>query len=272
MANRLGGQEGKRKFKFHFAPHPSLFRHHVGDGYLDQIRFAADCGFTAWEDHGMMGRPVELQEKAAEIMAERGVAMGSFMGYASFNQPTFSRPTSDSQQMLRERMVQILTCARRTKARWVTVVPGTISSQRESACQPASVIETLKMCCEILASEGVVMVLKPQVSSPQQPRYVLTNLPQAYKICQAVASPSCKLLVDLGVSAMTLDKLDAVWSETAYLQSADDQDPGFPKILRFLDRKDFQGVIGMEHAHPQEDEEGELNFIEAYRQADNSEQ
>ena len=196
--------------------------------------------------------------------------MGSFMGYASFNHPTFSQPTSDSLQMLRERMGQILTCARRTKARWVTVVPGTMS--QETPGQTASVIETLKMCCEILAAEGVVMVLKAQISSPHQPRFVLTNLPQAYKICRAVASPSCKLLVDLGVSAMTPDKLDAVWSETAYLQSAADHDPGFPEILRFLDRKDFQGVIGMEHAHPQEDEEGELKLIEAYRQADNFEQ
>jgi hydroxypyruvate isomerase len=271
-AHRLRGREAERTFKFHFAPHPSLFRHHAGDDYLDQIKFAADCGFTAWEDHGMMGRPVELQEKAAEIMAERGVAMGSFMGYASFNQPTFSHPTSDSQHMLRERMGQILICARRTQARWVTVVPGTMSPQRELAGQAASVIETLKMCCEILAPEGVVMVLKPQVSSPHQPDYALTTLPQAYKICRAVASPSCKLLVDLGVSAMTPDNLDAVWSETAYLQSADDHEPGSPEILRFLDRNDFQGVIGMEHAHPQEDEGGELELIQAYRQAENFEQ
>ena len=38
---------------------------------LDQIRFAADQGFTAWEDNGMMGRDPNFQEQFAKVMAER---------------------------------------------------------------------------------------------------------------------------------------------------------------------------------------------------------
>ncbi|MCA9259774.1 MAG: xylose isomerase, partial [Planctomycetales bacterium] len=45
--------EGSVKFHLKYAPHYGMFKHHAGDDYLDQIKFAADQGFRAWEDNGM---------------------------------------------------------------------------------------------------------------------------------------------------------------------------------------------------------------------------
>ena len=44
---------GKRSFTLKYAPHFGMFRHSAGDSLTDQLRFAADQGFTAWEDNGM---------------------------------------------------------------------------------------------------------------------------------------------------------------------------------------------------------------------------
>jgi len=44
------------KFKCKYAPHLGMFKNSVGDDPIDQIKFMADQGFTAFEDNGMMGR------------------------------------------------------------------------------------------------------------------------------------------------------------------------------------------------------------------------
>ena len=43
----------QRKFKLSYAPHFGMFKQLAGKGSLDQLEFAADQGFTAWEDNGM---------------------------------------------------------------------------------------------------------------------------------------------------------------------------------------------------------------------------
>ena len=42
----------KRQFKLRYGPHFGMFRHSAGDDLLDQLRFMADQGFTAFEDNG----------------------------------------------------------------------------------------------------------------------------------------------------------------------------------------------------------------------------
>ena len=46
-----------RRFRLKYAPHFGMFKHHAGEDLVDQLKFAADQGFTAWEDNGMAGRP-----------------------------------------------------------------------------------------------------------------------------------------------------------------------------------------------------------------------
>src|SRR4051812_29586378 len=58
----------KNQFKLLYAPHFGMFANSAGKDLIDQLKFMADNGFMAIEDNGMMGRPVEEQEKIAKEM------------------------------------------------------------------------------------------------------------------------------------------------------------------------------------------------------------
>ena len=62
----------KFQFNLKYAPHDGMFVNHAGKDIIDQIKFMADTGFTAFEDNGMMGRPVEQQEKIGNELARHG--------------------------------------------------------------------------------------------------------------------------------------------------------------------------------------------------------
>ncbi|MEM9929712.1 MAG: xylose isomerase, partial [Bacteroidota bacterium] len=61
---------GVNKFNLSFAPHDGMFKAHAGDNILDQIQWAADQGFTAWEDNGMPKRSPEMQSKIGNLLAK----------------------------------------------------------------------------------------------------------------------------------------------------------------------------------------------------------
>lgn len=48
----------------------------AGEDVIDQIKFAADQGFTSWEDNGMGDRPPELQEKIGKTLSDLGLEHG----------------------------------------------------------------------------------------------------------------------------------------------------------------------------------------------------
>ncbi|KAA3658876.1 MAG: xylose isomerase, partial [Calditrichaeota bacterium] len=63
-------QASKGKFKLKFAPHFGMFKNHAGEDLIDQLKFMADEGFTAFEDNGMKNRSVETQQKIAKELAK----------------------------------------------------------------------------------------------------------------------------------------------------------------------------------------------------------
>jgi hypothetical protein len=87
-APAASGSRGK-PFQLRYAPHFGLFENHAKD-LVDQLQFAADEGFTAWEDNGMAGRDEVAQEKLAAKMQQCGIAMGVFVAHADFGAPTFA--------------------------------------------------------------------------------------------------------------------------------------------------------------------------------------
>src|SRR5680860_48343 len=66
------------KFNLKYAPHFGMFKNSAGDDLIDQIKFMADQGFTAFEDNGMMGREPALQSKIGETLAKLNMTMGVF--------------------------------------------------------------------------------------------------------------------------------------------------------------------------------------------------
>ena len=67
------------KFKLKYAPHLGMFKNSAGEDPIDQIKFMADQGFTAFEDNGMMGREIALQEKIGQTLANLNMTMGVFV-------------------------------------------------------------------------------------------------------------------------------------------------------------------------------------------------
>lgn len=268
------------KFRLKYAPHPGMFRAHAGEDYIDQLKFAADEGFTAWEDNGMMGRPVELQEKAAAAMADLGLTMGVFVAHQIVDTANFAAPREGETEALLNTMRRALECARRVNATWMTVVPGNFATHLEWDYQTANVIDTLKRCAEIFEPHGKVMVLEPLNAWANHPNCFLTKIPQAYQICRAVGSPACKILDDFYHQQITegnlIPNFDRAREEIAYVQVGDN--PGrkepttgeinYRNIFRHLHRSGWKGVVGMEHGISGRGKEGERALIEAYRWCD----
>jgi hydroxypyruvate isomerase len=160
------------------------------------------------------------------------------------------------------------------------VVPGAYDAKLEWDYQTANVIENLKACAGVLEPHGRVMVLEPLNARSDHPGLFLTKVPQAYMICRAVASPSCKILDDLYHQQITegnlIPNLDMAWSEIGYFQVGDN--PGrkepttgeinYRNVFRRLRAKGWAGVIGMEHGNSLPGREGELAVIRAYREVD----
>jgi hydroxypyruvate isomerase len=267
-------------FKLKYAPHFGMFTQHAGEDLMDQLHFMYDQGFRAFEDNDMMGRTKDVQGKIATTMGHLGMTMGVFVAYAEFSEQSFVISSNAVKEMLIKKMEDAVDVARRVNARWCTVVPGAFATNMEWDYQTANVVENLKWCAEICEPSGLVMVLEPLNAWRDHPGLFLTAIPQAYQICRAVNSPSCKILDDLYHQQITegnlIPNIDRAWSEIAYIQVGDN--PGrkepttgeinYRNVFKHLHEKGYSGIIGMEHGLSKEGKEGEQALLSAYRYCD----
>jgi len=268
-------------FKLKYAPHPGSFSNSAGNDILDQIQFAADNGFRAWEDNGLPGRDPALQEAIGRKLADNNMEMGVFVSHGGFNTGNFTTNTSDEyQDNLRVKMTEMLDVAARVNAKWTTVVPGNLKQNLEQDYQTANCIENLRVLAEVCETTGLIIVLEPLNWWVQHPGMFLQTIPQAYLICKAVNSPCIKILDDLyhqQVQAGNLiNNMEKAWDEIAYIQVGDN--PGrkepytgevnYQGVFKYLFDKGYEGLIGMEHGNSVAGVEGERKLIEAYRMAD----
>ncbi len=271
----------KKPFRMKYAPHFGMFQASAGPDAVDQLKFAADVGFRAWEDNGMRGRSVADQEKIAKTMRDLGMTMGVFVA----NDIDWSNPTLTTGQAQHvDRFVQNIRdsveVAKRVNAKWMTVVPGVVQPRLEMGYQTANVVEALRRGAEIFEKAGLVMVLEP-LNYRDHPNLFLTKIAQGFMICRAVNSPACKILFDLYHQQIQegnlIPNMDAAWSEIAYFQIGDNPGRNEPttgevnyrNVFRHIQAKGFEGILGMEHGNAKPGKEGEIALIEAYRQCDN---
>jgi len=271
---------GKQEFKLKYAPHFGMFRHSAGEDLLDQLQFMSDAGFTAMEDNGMKSREISMQEKIAGKMANLGMEMGVFVAHTIY----WSKPNlaSGKKELLDEFLKEIkesVEVAKRVNARWMTVVPGHVDLQLDPGYQTRNVVEALRRASEILEPHGLIMVLEP-LNFYNHPGLFLKEIPQAYQVCQAVGSPSCKILDDLYHQQIQegnlIPNMDMAWEEIAYFQVGDN--PGrkepttgeinYLNVFKHIHDKGYTGIVGMEHGNSREGKEGELEVIEAYASVD----
>ena len=277
-AATLASPKDPYKFNLKYAPHLGMFENHAGKDPIDQLNFMADQGFTAFEDNKMRTRDVALQEKMARTMQKRGIEMGVFVavflkeGHVASGDP-------EKRKAFLEYCKESVEVAKRVNAKWMTVVPGNVAPKIKEGYQRANVIETLKQASAIFEPHNLTMVLEP-LNFFNHPGAFLTDSPQAYEICKAVDSPSCKILFDIYHQQIQegnlIPNMEACWDEIGYIQIGDNPGRKEPttgeinywNVLKFIKEKGYNGILGMEHGNSRPDKEGEQAVINAYKNVD----
>jgi hydroxypyruvate isomerase len=269
-----------KPFNMDYAFHQGMFSNHAGKDFIDQIKFAHEQGFRSIEDNGMRGRSVDEQKKIGDTLAKLGMRMGVFVAHnIDWNKPTITGRDKTKHETFLKEIGESVEVAKRCNAKWITVVPGTMTNNINPDFQTAYVVDALKRASEILEPHGLVMVLEP-LNFRDHPNLFLTNVPQAYLVCKAVGSPSCKILYDIYHAQIQVGNIipyiDEAWEEVAYYQIGDN--PGrkepttgeinYKNIFKHLHQKGFKGILGMEHGNAFPGKDGEMSLIKAYREVD----
>tara|TARA_Y100000768_G_scaffold328945_1_gene267108 strand:+ start:1329 stop:2225 length:897 start_codon:yes stop_codon:yes gene_type:complete len=270
----------RNTFNLNYAPHLGMFKNSVGDDPIDQINYMADLGFRAFEDNGMSSRSIALQNKISKTLENRGMKMGVFVAHKIYwDKPNLSSGDDDYRNEFLNYIKTSVEVAKRVNAKWMTVVPGHIDLRKDMSYQTSNVIETLKIASDILEPHGLVMVLEP-LNFRDHPGLFLTESPQAFQICRAVDSPSCKILFDIYHQQIQegnlIPNIDNTWDEIAYFQIGDNpgrKEPStgeinYKNVFKFIYEKGYDGILGMEHGKSMQGKEGEKALVDAYLKSD----
>ena len=273
---------GKKPFNLNYAPHFGMFKHNAGDDPIDQLQFMYDHGFRSLEDNGMKSRSKSDQNKISKKMSRLGMDMGVFVAHKIYwREPNLTSGDKELHDEFVQNVKDSIEIAKRVNARWMTVVPGHVDLKKEMAYQTANVVEALRRASKLLEPHGLIMVLEPLNWWTNHAGQFLTEIPQAYEICRAVDSPSCKILFDIYHQQISegnlLPNMDKSWNEIAYFQIGDN--PGrkepttgeinYLNVFKHIHSKGFKGILGMEHGNFKSGKAGEMAVIEAYRKVDN---
>ena len=275
------GPSNAARFSLKYAPHEGSFKSR-GDR-LEQIAFAADQGFTAWEDNEAAGRSVADQTAMARVLQQRSMTMGVFV--ASMPRWSEFRPLlGGNDEADRERFIADIRAsvdvAKRLNSKHMTIVTGFMDRKLPVEIQTARVIDVLRRAAEIYEPHGLVMVMEPLNTLVNHPGVFMSTVPQGYAVARAVDSPAIKILADLyheQIQAGNLiNTLDSCWNEIGYIQFGDNpgrNEPGsgeinYRNVVRWLRGRNFAGVIGMEHGNSIDGRAGEERLVAAYRAID----
>ena len=269
---------GEKPFRLNYGIHDGMFQNHAGNNFIDQIKFAYDNGFRSIEDNGMSGRSEDEQKKIGDTLAKLGMAMGVFVQPGLGNDSNMlASGKADQVEKFIASCKKAVEIAKRINSKLVTVVPGDFARSLPIGVQTGNVIEAVKKGTAILEPHGIIMVLEPLSDNPD---LFLRTPDQAYAICKAVGSPSCKILYDMyhvqRNQGHIIPTLDLVYDEIGYYQIGDNpgrNEPGtgemnYKNIFKHIYNKGYRGVLGMEHGSAGKGKEGELALIKAYREAD----
>lgn len=271
----------KNKFNLNYAPHFGMFKHSAGEDLIDQLNFMADEGFTAFEDNNLKKRSISDQNKIASTLTKRNLRMGVFVAHSIYwKEPNLASGNIDKREEFLKEIRESVEVAKRVNAKWMTVVPGYKDLRLKDSYQQTNVIDSLKYACDILEPYDLTMVLEP-LNFRNHPGLFLTESPQAFEICKAINSKSCKILFDIYHQQIQegnlIPNIDLCWDEISYFQIGDN--PGrnepttgeinYKNIFKFIYEKGFKGILGMEHGNSIKGKIGEKKLIESYKSVDN---
>lgn len=268
------------RFTLKYSPDFGLFADIAGEDPVDQIKFAADQGFWAWESTGLLGRSVQDQERISKAIQELEMEFGQFVGHMTFTDVTFAGRDESARQEVIRQVRESVDVARRMNTRYVHIVLGMSDEKLAWDYQMANAVDLLKRCAEIYEAEGLIMVIEPMNHRINHPGMFLHSVPQAYALCRGVGSPSCKILYDIYhvqiEEGNLIPNIDLAWEEIGYFQVGDT--PGrnepttgeinYKNVFQHIYDKGYDGFLGLEHGSSKPGKDGEWAVVEAYRTCD----
>jgi len=268
----------EKPFRLNYAPHDGMFANAAGKDFTDQIKYMHDQGFRGIEDNGMLNRSKEEQDKIGALLTKLGMTMGVFVIDGGDNwKVSLATGKQEFKDTFIKTCKQSVEVAKRVNAKWMTVVPGYFERNLPIGLQTANVVDALRRGAEILAANGLVMVLEPLSDNAD---LFLRFSDQTYNICKAVNSPACKILYDIyhmqRNEGNIIANIDRCWDEIAYIQIGDNpgrKEPGtgeinYKNVFKHIYNKGYKGIMGMEHGIAGSGKDGELALVKAYREAD----
>ncbi|HBF23123.1 MAG TPA: xylose isomerase [Planctomycetes bacterium] len=280
-ASNADSRSPKEDFQLAYAPHFGMFQKNGGSDPVDQLKWARDQGFTAWEDNQMTRRSVADQERIGAALQDLGMQMGVFVANfgTAFGKKSFTTGDSKHMEAFLSDLNKSVEVAKRVGAKWMTIVLGDQNPRARQGTQDADAIEMLKRGAEIFEPHNLVMVMEPLNFRDHSGMY-LERSDHAYMLCKAVGSPAVKILFDIYHQQIAegnlIPNINQFWDEIGYFQVGDNpgrNEPGtgeinYRNVFKNIHSKGFSGVLGMEHGNSQGGKEGEMAVVQAYRDAD----
>lgn len=279
--SRVGAEEkgeSAAPFRMGFAPHPNMLPTGPKD-YLDQLQFAHDHGFRAWEDNRLTRQDPALWEKVGEFMKDKKMALGVSVITGGHGMPFF-RPTEEGTKKVIEDMKKGIELSKRTGQSWMTMIPGPRIEDVPLAEQIKGAVELMTRCCDVVEEQGIILVQEPLSHGVQGGPPLLRSFQDGHDLCKLVDRKSCKLLADFyhegQIGNELLPNAEKTWDQVAYVQYGDvpgRKEPGSGKldykaVTKWLHDKGYRGVIGMEHGVSAKGPEGLEKLVQAYRAID----
>ncbi|MDA1264437.1 MAG: sugar phosphate isomerase/epimerase [Planctomycetota bacterium] len=276
----FGATRAAEPFKAKFAPHKNLLPTAPGD-WLEQLQFAHDLGFRAWEENGLSGVKPEMQEKIAEFCKDKGIELGVAV-ITGGHGVKFYDPTEEGAAKILKDMRAGVAMAKRTGQTNMTMIPGPRDDSAPREEQIAKSVDMLKRCCDIVEEQGIILAMEPLSHGVSGGPPLLRSFEDGHLLAKLVDRKSCKLLADfyhegeIGNGKKLIENAEKCWDQVSYIQygaSPGRKEPGtgnldYVALTKWLREKKFTGIIGMEHGCSKQGEEGLAALLAAYRRID----
>ncbi|MAS95382.1 MAG: xylose isomerase [Verrucomicrobiales bacterium] len=274
--------EASDPFALNYAPHFGMFKNVAPGGLLDEIQFAYDHGFRAWEDNGMSSRPVEDQKAVGALMEKLGMTMGVVSAKTGIGELNFASRDKEAHDIVLKQISETVETAKRVNAGYMTLVSGQVDPRWPREIQFSNCIDLLRRASEIVEPHNITMVMEPLNRFTNHPGSFLQTVTEGFLICDAVGHPNCKVLYDIYHQQIAggniIPLFDLCRDQIGYVQVGDNpgrKEPGtgeinYAKVFSHLKEQGFAGIIGMEHGNSMKGKEGDMAVVEAYRAVDPS--
>jgi len=160
-------------------------------------------------------------------------------------------------------------------------VPGNRNEMPRNE-QILKVVNTVKRHCDMVEEHGIILCNEPISHKMMKGEPLLQTFAHGHLLCKSVNRESCKLLADfyhegeMGLGDKLIENVEAVWDQVAYVQYGDSpgrKEPGtgdldYKAVTKWLRKKGYTGVIGMEHGVKAKGEEGLADLLASYRGID----